>query len=355
MMSLRLSSEQDGDEAASASASTSFGTNRTNQASTQRLSQGFQAWNNGGDETQKRIREELSLGRLDLDSSPLSTAAASALLQHMGRIRAAGELPNSDQVDLDISRIETLALDQCLYINQDTRSALGIFNDESHSTFHSSQVQEGLSLFGEYLFLWKWTEARQNQKLIDLSHLAAIFDQTRTPISRSLLRRWFLFPSLDLDVIKGRHSAIECFLSVSNSEVIKDLGKALKGMKNIPKLVSIFKRGTASAKDFQSMLQNCFKCLLIREGVRSLEGVRNVEVFRKVLQTFDREAFQTILEQIEMVVDFDESYIERRVAVKSGVEEGLDQLKQSYASLPSMLDSVANQLRSSVPPGNAAR
>jgi len=153
LMTLRISEEVDD----STSASASMSTTRQNQAaSTQRssgVSQGFQAWRNrnanGGDETQKRIRQELGLAcRLDLESCPLSTSAASALLQHMIRSRAAGDLPNSE-TDVEISKIETLTLDKCLFINADSRAALGVFDEESHSTFHSSQVKEGLSLFGK--------------------------------------------------------------------------------------------------------------------------------------------------------------------------------------------------------------
>lgn len=134
---------------------------------------------------------------------------------------------------------------------------------------------------------------------------------------------------------------------------MKDIGKALKGMKNVPKLVSIFKRGTASAKDFRNLLQFCFKSLLIREQVRGLDCGRSAEIVQKILQTFDRDAFQTVLELIEMVIDFDESEIERRVSIKANVEEGLDELRRDYAALPSMLNSIAQQLRQTVSPEHA--
>lgn len=45
-----------------------------------------------------------------------------------------------------------------------------------------------------------------------------VINLTCTPTGRLLLRQWTLRPSLELEVIEARHSAIECFLRSENRE-----------------------------------------------------------------------------------------------------------------------------------------
>jgi hypothetical protein len=43
-----------------------------------------------------------------------------------------------------------------------------------------------------------------------------ILNIARTPIGRTLMRQWFLRPSLDLDIISARQDAVDCFVRPEN-------------------------------------------------------------------------------------------------------------------------------------------
>lgn len=83
--------------------------------------------------------------------------------------------------------------DRVMQIGSDALVSLGIFAEEDHPSVHSTQVKEGLSLFG-------------------------LMRQTKTPMGETQLRQWFLRPTLDLDTIRQRQDTIECLLRPESSQ-----------------------------------------------------------------------------------------------------------------------------------------
>lgn len=102
------------------------------------------------------------------------------------------------------------------FVNADTICSLQIFEDESHPNFHmqgpKGRGKEGLSLFG-------------------------IMNGTRSPLGHVMLKQWFLRPSLSLSILTSRHDTLTAFLHPSNSHVLVTLGKSLRYIKNIPKVL----------------------------------------------------------------------------------------------------------------------
>lgn len=132
-----------------------------------------------------------------------------------------------------------------MHINADSRSALAVFEEESHATLHSSRTKEGLSLFGKRAEIRVCCHGMTSYVRPECSWVAGILNNTRTPISRFLLRRWLLYPSLNIKMISDRHDAVECFALHANDPVTDAMARELKGIKNVPKLVSRLKLGTA--------------------------------------------------------------------------------------------------------------
>jgi len=168
------------------------------------------------------------------------------------------------------------------------RSSLQIFENESHASIHSDKTKEGLSLFGMLLTTFG---------SLFHQHAAGILDNTRTSLGRSLLRTWFMRPSLSIPVIAARHDAIECFLHPENLAPADALQTHLRGIKNIPRILGFLRLGKAGISDWQGLVKVCFHVkddstsnstqftyhsAMLRDTLGELHRGDQVEVVRKV-------------------------------------------------------------------------
>lgn len=113
---------------------------------------------------------------------------------------------------------------------------------------HSDKTKEGLSLFG--IQPYTFTSLPHHRFCI-----LGILNTTRTSSGRSLMRTWFLRPSLSLSVLEGRHNAVECFLNAENSPSVVALQSHLKGITNVPKTLGSLKSGKGTIGDWQSLVK----------------------------------------------------------------------------------------------------
>ncbi|KAK0569544.1 hypothetical protein OC861_000813 [Tilletia horrida] len=272
---------------------------------------------------------------VDLHTMPLSVGATGALLSHLTRIEtsydhsegpddASGHKTGSSS--LRIASIESIVLQNCLSISTESRIALDIFGEEGHASFHTaSRKREGLSLFG-------------------------ILDTTRTPLSRPLLRRWLLLPSTEIEVIKSRQAAVSAFTQHRNQPVVQSMGRELKGVKNLPKMMTKLSNGTAKLPDWKAVLTFCYHCTVLRELTHDLLVDERLEIVQKIRSICDRNILNFCADSIALVIDFEESATEARICIKSGFDEELDQWKQLYAGLPDLLNKIAQDIRPDVDP-----
>ncbi len=77
--------------------------------------------------------------------------------------------------------------------------------------------------------------------------LLSILDDTKTATGGRLLRRWLLYPLLDVEEISQRHDAVEYL--VSNSGLRSDLRESLKEIYDIERLAGRLSLGVASPRD----------------------------------------------------------------------------------------------------------
>lgn len=217
------------------------------------------------------------------------------------------------------------------FVNADTICSLQIFEDESHPNFHmqgpKGRGKEGLSLFG-------------------------IMNGTRSPLGHVMLKQWFLRPSLSLSILTSRHDTLTAFLHPSNSHVLVALGKSLRYIKNIPKVLSGLRRGLGSGGrggEWISLAKFSFYALRIRSSLQEMSGVRGLAIYKKLMDSVDVKAIQAVGQLIHDTIDFDESALQHRVVVMRNVDDELDRMKQMYDGMDSMLSQVARQVAAGIP------
>ncbi|KAG8214591.1 DNA mismatch repair protein mutS [Butyriboletus roseoflavus] len=277
-----------------------------------------------GDPAMERWNAAIRLANFaSLESAPLCISSVGALLDFLVRERATGERGDVDETaELDVCGIEALALDQVMHVNADTLCSLQIFESENHATIHSDQTKEGLSLFG-------------------------VLNTTRTALGRSLLRTWFIRPSLSLQVLKARHDAVECFLRTENLPVVGALQSQLKGIANIPRTLGVLRSGKGTISDWQALFT--YHSAMIRDALAELHQGRHVDIVIRLMEVLDVTSFKEVGNMVNNTIDWEESAEVARMCVRPHVDEELDKRKHVYRGIDSVLSKVAEQISQTVP------
>lgn len=156
---------------------------------------------------------------------------AGAILTHVRRKRMIRD-PHSVDDDTNgslmygVRRVKIWTMADTMFLNNDTMTSLQIFADDSRPSLRQQGQQHdrgngGLSLFG-------------------------IINLTRTPQGYGCLKGWFLRPSLDPEVISGRHAAIQVFIRPDNSAAVAGITRSLRQVVDVGKTLVSLKKGGAS-------------------------------------------------------------------------------------------------------------
>ncbi|RPA81666.1 hypothetical protein BJ508DRAFT_369742 [Ascobolus immersus RN42] len=268
-------------------------------------------------------------GMVDLESR-ISVGCAGAVLTYLQRKRAVSALPGDQHEVLQVGDLRWFSLRDTMFVDKNALLSLQVFEDESHPNAHmqgrGGRGKEGLSLFG-------------------------IMNNTRTPQGGYLLRQWFLRPSTSIPLIRERQDAIAVLLRPDNSHVVEAIGKSLRKIKNVPKILSNLKagKGEGSTGNWNALLQFAFHTLRIRSSVLELVNGENLPLTNRITNTFNFADLQTIGKTIDETIDFAESTVQHRICIKRHVDEELDQMKHTYDGLDSILSQVAKTVVSAIP------
>ncbi|PCH37347.1 hypothetical protein WOLCODRAFT_167438 [Wolfiporia cocos MD-104 SS10] len=283
----------------------------------------------GGDSATQRWNASIRLANYAcIENSPLCLGSIGALLDHLARLRAVGELDDAGCGDLEIRAIEMLAPSQAMQINADALFSLQVFEDESHASIHSEKTKEGLSLF-------------------------SILNNTKTTLGRALMRGWLLRPSLSLSVINSRHDAIACFSHPDNLVTADTVHAHLKGIKNIPRILRILRAGKAKVADWQGLENFAFHSPTLRDALLELSHASGVEVVERLIELLEVASLKEIANTINEIIDWEESTNAGRVCVRPRIDDELDNLRRIYHGIDSVLSKVAQQISATVPPDYA--
>ena len=227
-----------------------------------------------------------------------------------------------------------------MFVNADTLASLQIIQSENHPNSHmqgpnkaTSGAKEGLSLYGLY------------------HHLAC------TPQGKQKLRRFFLRPSTDLEVINERLNTISVMLRPENSPALEQISRCLKKVKDIRTVIIHMQKGINDVGKGKSVGRGVWanihnftqQVLKILEGVYELNGGSALSLTSKLFSEIHPPRITDISRMITDIVDFERSGEQHRPAVKQGVDAELDNMKRTYDGMSSLLTQVANQLLHDLP------
>ncbi|KAI9322167.1 DNA mismatch repair protein MutS [Dichotomocladium elegans] len=202
--------------------------------------------------------------------------------------------------------------------------ALGIFETDQHPNTHQRRGKESLSLFG-------------------------LLNHAVSPIGQHLLKSWLQRPTLDLETIRFRQQSISRFVSAGIEDLTKELRSHLRHVKNVSRLISAVSEHCATSGDWQQLLQFVYHgskvYVIFQSMVDPILYIR-----RKILSAIDEKLFRRVGDAINETIDFAQSKAEGRVVVKQHVDPELDQLKDTYAGLDSVLLEVAEEISPELPP-----
>ncbi|XP_028412976.1 mutS protein homolog 5-like isoform X1 [Dendronephthya gigantea] len=241
--------------------------------------------------------------------------ATGALIKYIDKKRIGVELEDIE-TKVPILALKTFSLEDAMMIDENTYSALQIFQKESHpSAFKGgSGAKEGLSLFG-------------------------MMNMTKSVIGSRLLRVWFRRPTTNMDVLKQRQKAIAFFQSPQNAENTTSIQECLKHIKCISRTLVRMASAQASIGDWQSLYKTVYNAIYISNMCKAIP---DVQIAQKIARDFS-EDLHRIASLINKIVDFDDSTSQNRFVVKPGVDENLDEKKRTYNGLPDFMTKVAQE------------
>ncbi|EDN03922.1 hypothetical protein HCAG_01787 [Histoplasma mississippiense (nom. inval.)] len=275
-------------------------------------------------------------GSIDMDNH-ISIGCAGALITHLQRKLAAECLAREGAGDklLNIKSVEMRTLKDTMFVNTDTLTSLQIIQSESHPNVfnqgpgkNSPGAKESLSIYGLF------------------HHFA------RTPQGRARLRQRFLRPSTDEAHIKEGHDFISTYLRPDNSEAIEKLTKSLKGIKNLrPVMVHVQKGISSGNAKFKAFKSGVWATLLEvctweswHVGTREARRDCPTPGGRIIHETGVMSSFLIRSRSI-----YKSSIEEHRTVVKPRVDPELDDLKETYNGLDSLLNQVAINIAGTIP------
>ncbi len=202
----------------------------------------------------------------------------------------------------------------CLYYLEETQK--GALNNISKITYQELR---------NYLVLDKPT--RRNLELLERisdnsveGSLLSIIDKTLTPQGGRLLRRWLLYPLLDIDEINHRLSAVEKICS--SYSLMKELENYLEKIGDIERISSRIATERANARD----LVNLKEWLKISSPLKELLINNDNERLKYLGEKIAN--FNTLIEKIEKTIVEDPPLaITEGGIIKEDVSELLDELR----------------------------
>ncbi|KAB8227042.1 MutS family protein MSH5 [Aspergillus alliaceus] len=223
---------------------------------------------------------------------------------------------------------------------QDIIIALQIMESESHPSKvnqgpgrKSSASKEGLSVYG-------------------------IFQRfAYSPQRRNQLKQFFLRPSTDIDVIRERHAFIGVYLRPDNNNPLNKLTKSLKHIKNLRHVMVNLRKGisTGSGKItglkttvWATLLAFAFYGIDIHDALKETAAGNELALLHKALRIFEAAQLYRVGRMIQDIVDIDSTEEQGRAVVKRGLDREIDELKDSYDGLSSLLQKVAVEIAGTI-------
>ncbi|KAI1858378.1 uncharacterized protein JN550_012743 [Neoarthrinium moseri] len=284
----------------------------------------------------------LRLGTFVNLESRLTIGCAGAVLGDIQRRRTAQYLPNDPDalVAFAIRSVEMFSLFDSMFVNADTLVSLQILQSE----FHPNNQMRGPDKSN--------AGAKESLSVYGLFHFLAC-----TPQGKSKLRKVFLRPSLDIDLITARQRTISFFIRPEHSDALATLTKDLRKIRNMRTSIAHLQKGVDTPGQRATVANNVWAAiqrfalhtLQIHETLAQMSGAEKIPIVRKVTESIYPATLRLVGEVISRTIDFEQSRERQRTAVKQGIDANLDEMKRSYEGMDNFLTEVNNRLRSDIP------
>jgi len=260
------------------------------------------------------------LNQIDSGDHGQMVRAGGALIQFMQTNRLLfGEL-DGDLVFKMITKISSLSFSGFMQVDMSTLKSLGVFHIERHPSMARKigVSKEGHSLFG-------------------------ILNKTKSKIGRDLLRQWFLQPLMDVEEINQRMNGVQFFSQPYNTELTNELRDSLKHMKNTKAMLKRIKEVKASVNDWSNLYKTlyCFKTIYELCSVDD-NLLSQVPAIHRLVKAMNQDILGN-LQVMSTAIDFKESKAVNRIVILPGIDEELDEKKETYNGLDRFLSLVADQ------------
>ncbi|KAF5864480.1 hypothetical protein ETB97_007584 [Aspergillus alliaceus] len=178
-----------------------------------------------------------------------------------------------------------------------------------------------------------------------------------SPQRRNQLKQFFLRPSTDIDVIRERHAFIGVYLRPDNNNPLNKLTKSLKHIKNLRHVMVNLRKGisTGSGKItglkttvWATLLAFAFYGIDIHDALKETAAGNELALLHKALRIFEAAQLYRVGRMIQDIVDIDSTEEQGRAVVKRGLDREIDELKDSYDGLSSLLQKVAVEIAGTI-------
>ncbi len=162
--------------------------------------------------------------------------------------------------------------------------------------------------------------------------LAQVFDHTKTPMGKRLLRRWLHLPLRQCETISERQGAIQTLLS---TEAYLNLSDILKGVGDLERILTRIALKSARPRDLIGLKQTLSLIPELQTVLNPLANTQKIATLTKNLGEFN-EIFQIL---VGAVIENPPSVMREGGVIAQGYDETLDELRNlSHNSSQYLID-----------------
>ncbi len=147
-----------------------------------------------------------------------------------------------------------------------------------------------------------------------------VLDSTKTPMGKRLIRNWIELPLLSPAEISRRQNAVGELLS--KHEVREELNEALKGVKDLERLMTRVLYGTANAKELKTLAETLEKMPGIKSIINNMESALLKNIYNDIDELYE------VCDLINRsIIDEPPFSVREGGIIKEGFNEEVDRLR----------------------------
>lgn len=176
---------------------------------------------------------------------------------------------------------------------------------------------------------------------------SCVFDyinMTGSVLGGKLLKSWMYRPSAKIEVIRERHETLGCLLEEQNARLHGELVTLMKKLGNIQVFTNTMCSSTPKLPTWQGLVIFLRNAIEIITVIQSFRQFQETSLGHMIVEQVDLRIVRSLLSSINEIIDFDSSKEWKRVYVKDGVNQGLDDLRMKYNTLEETLQVLAYDL-----------